>query len=207
MTTTVSATHPGKSASKSPTTFRYSTALVAVHWFMALLMEAVFASIELRVLFAKGTEMRDFMKALHFMLGLSVLLMVTLRFAARWNSPKPVEAQPTNPVQTWAQRLAAMGHLALYGFMLLMPLAGWLALSAAGKPIPFFGLELPALMGPNKTFAHDIKELHEIVGELGYWLIGGHVAAALGHHYVIKDGLMSRMTLGLGQPRFSNSMI
>lgn len=192
MTTTFNVT---QSDPTPPGGFRYGTALVAVHWFMALLMVAVFASIELRVLYAKGTEMRDFMKALHFMLGLSVLLMVVLRLAARWASPKPVEAAPANALQTWSQRLAAVGHLALYGFMLLMPLAGWLALSAAGKPIPFFGLELPALMGPNKTFAHDIKELHEAVGEAGYWLIGIHVAAALGHHYVLKDGLMSRMAL------------
>ena len=192
MTTTFNVT---QSDPTPPGGFRYGTALVAVHWFMALLIVAVFASIELRVLYAKGTEMRDFMKALHFMLGLSVLLMVVLRLAARWASPKPVEAAPANALQTWSQRLAAVGHLALYGFMLLMPLAGWLALSAAGKPIPFFGLELPALMGPNKTFAHDIKELHEAVGEAGYWLIGIHVAAALGHHYVLKDGLMSRMAL------------
>ena len=192
MTTTFNVT---QSDPTPPGGFRYGTALVAVHWFMALLMVAVFASIELRVLYAKGTEMRDFMKALHFMLGLSVLLMVVLRLAARWNSPKPVEATPDNALQAWAHRLAAVGHLALYGFMLLMPLAGWLALSAAGKPIPFFGLELPALMSPNKTFAHDIKELHEAVGEAGYWLIGIHVAAALGHHYVLKDGLMSRMAL------------
>jgi len=192
MTTTFNVTQPDPTP---PGGFRYGTALVAVHWFMALLMVAVFASIELRVLYAKGTEMRDFMKALHFMLGLTVLLMVVLRLAARWNSPKPVEATPDNALQAWAHRLAAVGHLALYGFMLLMPLAGWLALSAAGKPIPFFGLELPALMGPNKTFAHDIKELHEAVGEAGYWLIGIHVAAALGHHYVLKDGLMSRMAL------------
>ncbi len=205
MTTTFSATHPGRTTA-APPPFRYSTALVAVHWFMALLMVAVFASIELRVLFAKGTEMRDFMKALHFMLGMGVLLMVVLRLAARWNSPKPVETAASS-AQTWAHRMATMGHLALYGFMLLMPLAGWLALSAAGKPIPFFGLELPALMGPNKAFAHDIKELHEVVGQLGYWLIGVHVAAALGHHYVIKDGLMSRMALGFAQPRFSNSII
>lgn len=193
MTTTF---NPSQHDPLSPNRFRYGTALVAVHWFMALLMVAVFASIELRVLYAKGTEMRDFMKALHFMLGLSVLLMVVLRLAARWASPKPVTATPDNALQAWTQRLAAVGHLALYGFMLLMPLAGWLALSAAGKPIPFFGLELPALMAPNKTFAHDIKELHETVGELGYWLIGIHVVAALGHHYVLKDGLMSRMALG-----------
>ncbi len=89
MTTTFNVTQPDPTP---PGGFRYGTALVAVHWFMALLMVAVFASIELRVLYAKGTEMRDFMKALHFMLGLGVLLMVTLRLAARWASPQPAEA-------------------------------------------------------------------------------------------------------------------
>ncbi len=198
MTHSAPTTPTGQAA---PHTFRYGTALVAVHWLMALLMVAVFASIELRVLYAKGTEMRDFMKALHFMLGLTVLAMVVLRLAARWASPKPVDAA-NGTLQTWAHRLANLGHLALYGFMVLMPLAGWLALSAAGKPIPFFGLELPALMGPDKAFAHDIKELHEAVGELGYWLIGVHVAAALGHHYIIKDGLMYRMALNhMSQPQ------
>jgi superoxide oxidase len=63
-------------------TFRYSTALVALHWFMALLFVAVYASIELRVLFPKGTDMRDLMKALHFMFGLGVLLMVLARLGA-----------------------------------------------------------------------------------------------------------------------------
>lgn len=171
--------------------FRYGTALVAVHWLMAALMVAVFASIELRVLYAKGTEMRDFMKALHFMLGLGVLLMVILRLAARWASPQPVESGP----RTLAQWAASAGHLALYGLMIGMPVLGWLVLSASGKPIPFFGLELPALIGADKDLAHTLKELHEAAGEAAYWLIGLHVAAALGHHYVLKDGLMSRMSL------------
>lgn len=176
-------------------TFRYSPALVALHWFMALLFVAVYASIELRVLFPKGTDMRDLMKALHFMFGLGVLLMVLARLGARWFSPKPQQG-PTLGLETWAHRLASLGHLALYALMLVMPLMGWLALSAAGKPIPFFGLEMPPLMAPNKAWAHDIKELHETVGVVGYWLIGTHVAAALGHHYVLKDGLLSRMSLG-----------
>ena len=175
-------------------TFRYSTALVALHWFMALLFVAVYASIELRVLFPKGTDMRDLMKALHFMFGLGVLLMVLARLGARWASPKPQQG-PTLGLETWVHHMASLGHLALYALMLVMPVMGWLALSAAGKPIPFFGLEMPPLMAPNKTWAHDIKELHETVGVAGYWLIGIHVAAALGHHYVLKDGLLSRMSV------------
>lgn len=180
-------------ASSTPSTsFRYGTALVWVHWLMAALLVAVYASIELRVLYAKGTEMRDFMKALHFMLGLSVLVMVTLRLAARWRSPKPA-APGRAPLLQWA---ASLGHLALYALMLGMPVLGWLVLSTSGKPIPFFGLELPALMGADKEWSHTLKDLHETAGVVGYWLIGLHVTAALGHHYLLKDGLLSRMALG-----------
>ncbi len=176
--------------SSSP--FRHGPALVVLHWLMLLLLVAVYASIELRVLYAKGTDMRDFMKALHFMLGLAVLAMVALRLLARLSGPRP----PEPPTATWAQRLAGLGHWALYGLMVGMPVLGWLVLSASGKPIPFFGLELPALIGPDKNLAHELKELHETLGVAGYWLIGLHAAAALGHHHVLKDGLMSRMTLG-----------
>jgi cytochrome b561 len=70
---------------------------------------------------------------------------------------------------------------------------GWLVLSAAGKPIPFFGLELPALIAPNEELAKELKELHETVGTLGYWLIGLHAVAALFHHYVLKDNTLLSM--------------
>lgn len=186
------AVRPRIPAEGRPADFRYSSATVAVHWLMAALLAAVFASIELRVLFAKGTEMRDFMKALHFMLGLGVLLMVSLRLAARFTGPKPA----AQAAHTWASWAARLGHGALYVLMVGMPILGWLALSAAGKPIPFFGLEMPALVSPDKTLANDLKELHETLGTAGYWLIGIHVAAALGHHYLLKDGLLSRMSFG-----------
>lgn len=161
---------------------------------MFLLFVAVYATIELRVLFPKGTDTRELMKALHFMLGLSVMLMVVLRLGARWFSAKPVP-DTTTTLQAWAHRLASAGHLALYALMIGMPMLGWLYLSAAGKPIPFFGLELPALMSPDKAFSKNIKELHEAIGTAGYWLIGMHVTAALGHHYLLKDRLLERMTL------------
>jgi cytochrome b561 len=77
--------------------------------------------------------------------------------------------------------------------MIAMPLLGWLALSAAGKPIPFFGLDLPALTGPDKDFAHSVEEIHETIGTIGYYLIGLHAAAALFHHYFLRDDTMLRM--------------
>ena len=84
-------------------------------------------------------------------------------------------------------------HLTLYALMVVMPILGWLMLSAAGKPIPFFGLELPALIGTDKELSKQIKEVHEWIGTAGYYLIGLHVLAALYHHHIQHDNTLTRM--------------
>ena len=77
--------------------------------------------------------------------------------------------------------------------MIGMPIAGWLILSAEGKNIPFFGLELPALVGKDAQLAERIEETHELGGTIGYWLIGIHAAASLFHHYILRDRVLARM--------------
>ena len=89
--------------------------------------------------------------------------------------------------------LAKLVHLALYALMIVMPLLGWALLSAAGKPIPFFGLELPAMIAENKETGKWLKEIHQTIGTVGYYLIGIHAVAALFHHYVVKDNTLVRM--------------
>lgn len=163
---------------------RYHAASIALHWLMLALFVAVYATIELRVLFDKGTALRETLKSLHFMFGLLMFLLVWLRVAMRAKYPAPrIEPAPAR----WQAAAAKLAHLALYAFMIGMPLAGWLMLSASGKPVPFFGLELPALIGVNKPLAGQIKEIHELVGTIGYYLIGAHAAAALFHHYIQRD--------------------
>jgi cytochrome b561 len=171
---------------------RYHASSVALHWLMLLLFIAVYASINLRELFEKGTPTREGLKSLHFMLGLLMFALVWLRLAMRVIHPVP-GIQP--PPAAWQEKLAKLAHLALYALMIGMPLLGWLLLSAAGKPIPFFGLNLPALIGPDKALAGQLKEVHEAIGTLGYFLIGGHAAAALFHHYVQRDNTLLRMRL------------
>lgn len=169
---------------------RYSSLSIGLHWLMLALFVAVYASIELRVLFAKGTEPREALKSLHFMLGLLMLGLVWLRLWMRAKHPAPrIQPAPSR----WQELAGTSAHFALYAIMIGMPLAGWLALSAAGKPIPFFGLELPALIGKNKVLAGQIKEVHEAVGTAGYFLIGAHAAAALFHHYIQRDNTLLRM--------------
>ncbi len=173
-------------------TDRYHLSSVALHWLMLALFIAVYASINLRELFDKGTAPREALKSLHFMLGLLMFALVWLRLTMRIKYPAPA-ITPVPPA--WQEAAAKVAHLALYAIMIGMPLMGWLLLSAAGKPIPFFGLELPALIGPDKGFAGQLKEVRETIGELGYLLIGAHAAAALFHHYIKGDNTLLRMRL------------
>lgn len=169
---------------------RYSNASIILHWLMLLLIIAVYAAIEFREIFPKGSGPRDALKMWHFMLGLSVLGLVWIRIAARlmWRAPNSSSAEPA-----WRLAVARATHFALYVFMIGMPVAGWLILSAEGETIPLYGLELPALVGKNAQLAEQVEEIHEFGGTIGYWLIGAHAAASLFHHYVLRDRLFSRM--------------
>jgi cytochrome b561 len=92
------------------------------------------------------------------------------------------------------QALGAKGaHIVLYAFMIGMPIFGWFVLSAKGKVIPFFGLELPALIPYDKAFGKVLEGWHKEIGSWGYYLIAFHAVAALVHHYVQKDDTLTRM--------------
>ena len=172
------------------TASRYGSLSVGIHWLMLLLFIAVYGCIELRSFYPKGSDLREALKTWHFMLGMLVFALVWLRLAARFSGPAPdIRPEPAS----WQQLSAKLMHLALYALMIVMPLSGWLLLSATGKPIPFFGLELPALIGANKGLASQIKEIHEFLGTAGYYLIGLHAVAALYHHYITRDNTLTRM--------------
>lgn len=169
---------------------RYGSLSIGAHWLMLLLLVAVYASMELRGLFPKGSETREAFKAWHFMLGLSVLILATMRLAMTLVGPLPSMESAAANWQKWSARGM---HGALYLFMLGMPLLGWLMLSAEGKEIPFFGLQLPALASADKSLAQWAKDMHEAIANAGYFLVGLHAAAALFHHYALHDNTLTRM--------------
>lgn len=172
---------------------RYSPLSIALHWIMVLLIAAGYATILLRENFPRGRDLREGLKGWHFMLGLAILALVVIRIAVRLvDRTPPITPQPA----AWQAFLARVTHLALYAFLVAMPVAGWVILSASGKAIPFFGLELPALVGQSEALAEQVEELHEAVGTIGYFLIGLHALAALFHHYVVRDDTLRRMMPG-----------
>ena len=172
------------------TSATYGAVSVGFHWLMLGLLIAVYACMELRGYFPKGSAPREAMKTWHFMLGLSVLALAAARLLSNLFDRAP-GITPLPP--KWQTLSAHAMHIALYTLMLGLPLLGWLLLSASGKPIPFFGSHLPALLAENKDTADLIKEVHEAGATVGYVLIGAHAAAALFHHYVMRDDTLRRM--------------
>lgn len=175
------------------TSERYGSLSIGIHWLMLLLLAAVYASIELREFFPKGSSPREALKTWHFMLGLSVFFLVWPRLVLHAIGPTPrIEPEPPK----WQALAAKLMHLALYALMIGLPLVGWLLLSAAGKPIPFFGHQLPALIAENKGLAETIKEVHETGGTIAYVIIGLHAFAASFHQFWVGDNTLRRMLPG-----------
>lgn len=169
---------------------RYSTVTVTLHWLMLILLAVVYACIELRGIFPKGSDGRTLIKEAHFMLGLTVFVLVWLRLFARSMGKAPA-IFPVSPA--WQTFLAHLMHWALYLFMIAMPLLGWLITSAEGHQVMFYGFDLPLLIDQDKDFAKQLEGWHELGGTIGYWLIGLHALAGLYHHYIVRDNTLLRM--------------
>jgi len=177
-------------ASSGTPALTYHPLSIGAHWLTLALLIAVYALIELRGVYPKGSDARELMKTWHNMLGLTVFGLLFVRLALRvvYRAPPIMPPPPA-----WQDTLARAMHWALYAFLLVMPLLGWMVLSAKGKPIPLFGLDLPALMAPDRTTAKALEGFHEFIGNVGFALIGLHAAAALWHHYAMRDDTLHHM--------------
>jgi cytochrome b561 len=175
------------------TSERYGRVTMGLHWLTFAVLIGVYACINLVEAYPEESSAADALQSWHFMLGLTVLILAAMRLASRVGRSTPAIAPP---LPLWQARLAGAMHLALYGLIIIMPVLGWLTLSAAGKPIPFFGGWLPPLMAENSDMAHQLKEVHEVIGTMGYFLIGGHVFAGLFHHFITHDNTLFRMLPG-----------
>ncbi len=130
----------------------------------------------------------------HKWIGISVLLVTVLRLAWRFTHPAPPLPDSLPPFMRMA---AHGGHFMLYGLLIAMPLAGWVHSSAAGFPVVWFAvLPLPDPIGPNKA----VSELFSMLHWLGAWalvlLLIAHIGAALWHHMVKHDDVLTRMLPG-----------
>lgn len=130
---------------------------------------------------------------LHKALGVVFLGWVVLRLVNFAIRPK-LPALTPKPAK-WQTALAHATHLGLYLCMLAMPIVGVLMSVYGGRAVNVFGLfSIPVFVSPSREMARFYNELHtDVIFPLLLVLIGLHVAGALYHQFIVKDGLMNRM--------------
>jgi cytochrome b561 len=168
----------------------YGSLAKFLHWAIVLLIVGQWFLAEAAEEAGKGTPERASLMGWHISFGMLVLLLAVVRIA--WKALN--SGQPAALGEAWQRKAAAAGHGLLYLLILLQPISGWLVVSTGGRGPGFFGLfQFPALTGKD----HDLHDAMEGVHE---WLFNAlvivavvHVAAALYHHWVLKDPTLRRM--------------
>ena len=169
---------------------QYTQTAKSLHWLMAALLFG---------LLALGFYMHDLplspeklqLYSWHKWAGVTAFLLVLVRLAWRFTHRPP--ALPTSMPKTM-QLAAHAGHLALYALMIAIPLSGWLMSSAKGFQTVYFGvLPIPDLLVKNKELGECLAEVHEALNIALILVVVGHVGAALKHHFIDKDDILTRM--------------
>ena len=171
------------------TSSRYSAVAILFHWVIA-------AAIVTAVLI--GWNMTDLplsphkleLYALHKSIGLTVLGLAVLRLAWRLFRPPP----PPEPMAPWQSAAATWGHRLIYLLLFVLPLSGWLFNSIVGFPLSWFGLvTLPPLAPALPAWRGASEMLHYWIGWALIVVVTGHAAAALHHHFILRDRTLWRM--------------
>ena len=170
-------------------TARYTLPAIGLHWLLAVMILGSFG-VGLYMADLPFSPSRLKLYNWHKWAGVTILALAVLRLAWRLTHRPP--APP--PMPAWQQRASALTHGLMYALFFVIPLVGWAYSSAAGFPIVWFGvLPLPDFVPADKALAEAIKPWHGWLAWTLIALVALHVAAALKHHFIDRDGLLSRM--------------
>lgn len=170
----------------------FAPALRIIHWIMALLVLAMLF-IGVGMVSTTGPAYVSLL-ALHRPVGIGILALALLRLAIRLaTGAPPLPADLPAP-----QKVAAKGsHVLLYAAMIAMPLIGWAMLSAGGYRVALSpALALPAILPHDLGLYWLLRQAHTVVGVAFFLLILLHLAAALMHGLIRRDGVWQSMTFG-----------
>ncbi len=168
----------------------YTKTAKALHWLMAILLFG---------LLALGFYMHDLplspeklkLYSWHKWAGVTAFLLVAFRLLWRLTHRPP--ALPSS-MPRLMQFAAHAGHLLLYVLMIAIPLSGWLMSSAKGFQTVYFGvLPIPDLLDKNKEIGDLLALVHKSLNLLFVAVLAGHIGAALKHHFIDKDDILTRM--------------
>lgn len=181
---------------------RYTVVAVILHWLMALGIFALVVLGPVMVHVQMPLSRRFTLYQLHKSIGITILLAAVVRLA--WRVLHKPPALPSH-MPRLEKSAAKAGHLALYSLLFVLPVSGWASVSASVLDLRtyLYGVvpwpQLPVLS--TLTDKAPVEAVLKSVHRFGAWtliaVVAGHAAAALRHHFIKQDDVLSRML-----PRF-----
>ncbi|HET7330788.1 cytochrome b [Dyella sp.] len=173
---------------------RYGLSLRITHWATVVAVLAAYLFANMGEGSEEGGVATSGMQAMqwHYVAGIIVLLFVIPRLVLRIYAPTPPIVPAPGSITALTARLV---HLALYVFLIVQPVLGWLQLSYGGEQVvvPWLDWHLPALVHPDAQAKEIVGEVHELIGNVFYAVIALHILAALWHHFMRRDNTLKRM--------------
>jgi cytochrome b561 len=169
---------------------QYGRVAIALHWLTALLIVGSF-TVGLSMVGLPLSRQKLQWYAWHKWIGITIFLLTCLRLAWRAThvAPRPLAAMPP-----WQRRASVLVHDALYGLLLVIPLSGWIYSSSTGVQVVYLGLvPLPDLVPKDRELARALLALHLTLNFTLFSLVCVHTAAALKHHFIDRDTVLTRM--------------
>ena len=159
-----------------------------LHWLMAV---CILAMLFIGVGMVSTIDARYLtLVSIHKPLGIAILVLVIVRLVVRlkYGAP-PLPANMPEPMKLAAR----LSHIAFYALMIVMPLLGWAMLSAADYPVVVAGFQLPRIVAPDASLHSLLWNAHRALAFCFFALILVHLAAALFHAWVRRDGVFEAM--------------
>jgi len=174
---------------------RWSATGVALHWLTAIVVLVAFVygpgGSESRVYGAS----RDFEREIHETLGLIVLGLTLIRVVWRLGAARP----PPAPSPRWMTVAASSVQGALYVLLFALPVTAAAGAWLEGHPLTLLeGVRIGPLLAERPALGAALAALHTWLGDAIMWLAGLHAAAALFHHFVLRDDVLASMLPGWG---------
>jgi cytochrome b561 len=183
---------------KTTTTSTYDTPSRVLHWLTAIAVVAAFVlgPEGFGRLMRSGVDPATHADiAWHESLGVLVFCLTIVRLV--WLALRP--SIPVVPLARWMDASAQLAHISLWALMLALPVTAILALGSEGHPLTLLGNlrinDMPWIQ--NAAFAKwaDWGDVHGFLGDAIVAIAGLHAAAAIYHHFVLKDGVLASMLL------------
>ena len=172
----------------------YTGTAKALHWLILALLIVQFIVAWTMPHIGRNTPVTTLI-SLHFTLGVVILAVAIIRLVWRMSHGEP---EPEDGLPPWQTASARLVHWLLYAVLFVVPILGWINASWRGMPIVMFGLQLPQLIATRAPGWQWTGDVHTLLAEYGMLtLVGLHVAAALYHFFVRRDGVLQRMLPGV----------